>query len=161
MIDCNNTAKSLNGPRSLNLQSKKSMTRIENWSLKRKSWKNYLARAEDEKTGAIFTIHTLDRITYIIYMHELYDFLWCPFLLFFLPFKYHLIMLVNTVLLEWNWIKPILCTKWPKITMLFYYIKLPTCSFLLDMFLPFMRPYKWGTAWNFISRGIRITTSQS
>ena len=67
----------------------------------------------------------------------------------------------GTVLSEWNLIKPILCTKWPKITMLFYYIEMPTCSCLSDMFLLFMRPFKWGSAWSFISRGIRIITSQS
>ena len=66
---------------------------------------------------------------------------------------------IITVLSEWNWIKLILCTKQPKFTMLFYYIEMPTRSCLPDMFLPLMRPFKWGTAWSSISRGIRITTS--
>ena len=34
-------------------------------------------------------------------------------------------------------------------------------SYLPDMFWSLMRPFKWGTAWSFISSGIRIITSQS
>ena len=67
---------------------------------------------------------------------------------------------IYTVLSEWNWIKLILCTKWPKFTMLFYYIEMQTRSCLPDMFLPLMRPFKWGTFWSSISRGIRNKSSQ-
>ena len=67
----------------------------------------------------------------------------------------------STAMSEWNWIKLILCTKRPKFTMLFYYIEMPTRSCLPDMFLPLMRPFKWGTAWSSISRGIRNTSSQT
>jgi len=63
-----------------------------------------------------------------------------------------------TVLSEWNWIKPILCTKRPNCTLLFYNIKVQTCSCLPEMFLRLMRPFKWGTAWSFILRGIKITS---
>ena len=42
----------------------------------------------------------------------------------------------------------------------FCYVKLLPRSCLPDMFLPLIRPFKWGTAQGFASGGIRITTSQ-
>ena len=45
--------------------------------------------------------------------------------------------------------------------MLFYYIKVPTCSCLTDIYFPLMRSLKWGTAWSFISRGIGNASSQT
>ena len=43
----------------------------------------------------------------------------------------------------------------------FSYVKVLLRSCLPDMFLQLMRPLKWDTAQNSISKGIRITTCQS
>ena len=43
----------------------------------------------------------------------------------------------------------------------FFYVKVLLRSCLPDMFLQLMRPLKWDTAQNSISKGIRITAGQS
>ena len=52
-------------------------------------------------------------------------------------------------------------SKWVLFIKVFCYVKALPCSYPPDMFEALMRPFKWGTAWSFISRGIRIITSQS
>ena len=57
--------------------------------------------------------------------------------------------------------KPTLCTKWPKFTMLFYYVKLPGSSSPQHPTLQLTGALKWGTAWTSISTGLETTHGQS
>ena len=57
--------------------------------------------------------------------------------------------------------KPTLCTKMPKFTMLFYYLKVPLQSSLRHYTLPLTGALKWGTVWTSISTGIETTHGQS
>ena len=49
------------------------------------------------------------------------------------------------------WTKPVLCTNWPKITMLFYYLKVPKDFSPLGPTLALTGALKWGTVWTCIS----------
>ena len=59
------------------------------------------------------------------------------------------------------WTNPILCTKSPKFTMLFYYIKMQTSSSPCHPFLQLTGALKWGAAWTSISTGVDTTHGQS
>ena len=50
--------------------------------------------------------------------------------------------------------------KWVLFKWVFGYVKVLPHSCQPDMFWPLMRPFKWGTAWSFISKDIRNTSSQ-
>ena len=58
------------------------------------------------------------------------------------------------------WTKPVLCTNWPKITMLFYYLKVPKDFSPLGPTLALTGALKWGTVWTSISNGTGITKDQ-
>ena len=73
----------------------------------------------------------------------------------------------NMVIRVFYWIKiiavlpkPILCTKNPNFTMLFYYIKTWTSSSPYHPFLQLNRALKWGTVWTSISIGIETRMDQ-
>ena len=51
------------------------------------------------------------------------------------------------------WTKPVLCTNWPKITMLFYYLKVPKDFSPLGPTLALTGASKWGNVWTFTSNG--------
>ena len=55
----------------------------------------------------------------------------------------------------------VLCTKITFSPRVFCHVKVLSRSCLPIIFYQWMRPFKWGTEWSFISRGIRIITSQS
>ena len=57
--------------------------------------------------------------------------------------------------------KPILCTKSPKLTLLFYYIKMQTSSSPYHPSLQLTGALKWGTVWTSILTGIETTHGQS
>ena len=59
------------------------------------------------------------------------------------------------------WTNPILCTKSPNFTMLFYYIKMQTSSSPYHPFLQLTGALKWGTVWISISNGVETTPGQS
>ena len=56
--------------------------------------------------------------------------------------------------------KPVLCTKWPKFTMLFYYIKTPAHSSPSHSSLPLTGTLKWGTVWTYILTSTGIMNEQ-
>ena len=57
--------------------------------------------------------------------------------------------------------KPVLCTNWPKITMLFYYLKVPKDFRPLGPTLALTGALKWGTVWTSTSNGTGIMKGQS
>ena len=59
------------------------------------------------------------------------------------------------------WTKPVLCTNWPKITMLFYYLKVPKDFSPLGPTLALTGALKWGTVWTSTSNGTGIMKGQS
>ena len=59
------------------------------------------------------------------------------------------------------WTKPVLCTNWPKITMLFYYLKVPKDFSPLGPTLAMTGALKWGTVWTFTSNGTGIMKGQT
>ena len=59
------------------------------------------------------------------------------------------------------WTNPILCTKSPNFTMLFYYIKMRTSSSPYHPFLQLTGALKWRTVWTSISTGVETTHGQS
>ena len=65
-----------------------------------------------------------------------------------------------TMLLEWNQTRPILCTKHPNLTMLFYYLKVPACYCPHSSTLELNGALKWGTVWTSISIGIETRKGQ-
>ena len=69
----------------------------------------------------------------------------------------HILTVATTSVLT----KPVLCTKQPKITMLFYHIKVPACSSPQHSTLPLTEALKWGTVWACISTGIETMHGQS
>ena len=71
------------------------------------------------------------------------------------------IFLLITVLLEWNQTRPILCTKHPNLTMLFYYLKVPACHCPHSSTLELNGALKWGTVWTSISIGIETRKGQT
>ena len=50
--------------------------------------------------------------------------------------------------------------KWVLFKWVFCYVKVLPHSCLPDIFLPLIRPFKWCTAWSFISKDIRNTSSR-
>ena len=59
------------------------------------------------------------------------------------------------------WTNPILCTKSPNFTMLFYYIKMQTSSSPFHPFLQLTGALKWHTVWTSISTGVETTHGQN
>ena len=78
---------------------------------------------------------------------------------FFYPFQ--LYSSLSTVIYTSVLTKPFLCTKRPKLTMLFYYIKKPGCSSPQSSNLLLIGAFKWGTVWSSSSIGIEIRNCQS
>ena len=74
---------------------------------------------------------------------------------------YQFWFIVSTVAAISVWTNPILCTKSPNFTMLFYYIKMQTSSSLYHPFLQLTGAFKGGTVWIIISNGVETTHGQS
>ena len=58
------------------------------------------------------------------------------------------------------WTNPVLFTKQPKLTMLFYYVKVPSHSSLPGPTLALNGALKWGTVWTSTSTGTEIAKGQ-
>ena len=59
------------------------------------------------------------------------------------------------------WTQPVLCTNWPKFTMLFYYLKVPPHFSPPGPTLALTGALKWGNVWDSISTGIETMHGQS
>ena len=69
--------------------------------------------------------------------------------------------LLSTVHTTPVWTKPVLCTNWPKFTMLFYYLKVSPHFSPPGPTLALTGALKWGAVWTSTSNGTGIMKVQN
>ena len=104
----------------------------------------------------------------------------CSFTIWAVSMKFYMAFWTNKMMISWKfeghrcniekipivpttpvWTKPVLCTNWPKFTMLFYYLKVPPHFSPPGPTLALTGALKWGTVWTSTSNGTGIMKGQS